>query len=152
MTKLTATAIPVLTAAGWHPGRSIGPDGPRDQYAAAGFHPPPCVLTFMDEFGELTFDIPHRKAARQDPCTFQVRLAIKCFKTWIADWERVAEATLTPVGRAGSGPYHVFMAQDGRVFQACENIVEYIGVDGVDAVNGYLGRRAALWTRFDDAE
>ena len=152
MTELDALAIPVLTAAGWHPGRSVGPKSVREQYVAGGFDPPPCVLEFMDEFGGLKFDIPHPKLgpAVRYPCWFLLRFAVEYDREWIADWERIAGTELTPLGLAGSGPFAVCMASDDRVFQAYENIVQHVGIDGVDAINGYLRQREPIWTRLGD--
>jgi len=135
------SALRILEASGWFPGRTVSIASWTNSLRSEGFTVIPEAARLLEEFGGLTIYPKHPTSGMPvaDTIRFDPLLAASGDFNRVDYWQRKLNVLLTPLAEVGNAM--MLLAEDGRVFICGDNILLLAGDSFVDAMDNTLACR-----------
>ena len=136
MTKFSEQTVKYLNQAGWAPGAVVDAASFSKVLLDAGFAPNVTALRFLQEFGGLHIEYPHKRVpGMMDNMHFNSSEVVRdILPSTVAAYGAIVGGALCPIGEAARGYYILMMDETGAVYGAYGDFLVKVGDSGIEAI------------------
>jgi hypothetical protein len=116
--KVTRRTFELLSISGWHPGRKVDCTGSIEYLKNKGFVINPLIISFLEEFGQLEFDLlsPYEDSSIDKHHTFPKKAIGSLGANDFAYFEALFGERLVPVGELYNRHLYIFISESGKMY------------------------------------